>query len=834
MIIPKLSIINKHILIIFLATISSMLFGIEATFAHTPHDIIDSLEISPNYAKDKTLFITSSHKLLKSTDGGYSWKDIVNGLDHYSFLTSIIISPTFNTDQTLFVASDNDGIFKSKDGGSSWAKINSGLNHLNISLLSISLNFENDQIVLATAKNGGLYKTENGGENWHQILNDDIRITAISFHPDNKHILLGDDIGNLYLSKDEGRNWQQHTQINGSGAITSIAIASTAPLNKTVFIGTEKRGILKTTNGCATFKEMNHGLSDHSIISIALSPDYQLDNTLFSTAWSSAVFRSNNGGTTWEIHSKGITSDAQADSGKFQSPHYRDVKLPTTFGEDKTIFMGGFDGLFKSIDGGHNWEEMETLSIKLIMDMSLSIGNAENSSIAITTYGAGAYITRNQENKWDISNNGLKKARLSAVAFSPNYLSDNTIFTADNNGLLRSTNQGKNWGYISADFISKLITKIEYLIGKPKKKSPYPSVIGLSPNYASDNTVYFGTRYHGIYKSDKGGLSAKLLWNANGQFISSMVLSPNFSSDKTVFSCVRDSGVYKTTDNGNTWLPIKNGLTFVSTWQKNKNSYPGYNKDCYLAISQNYEVDRTVFAAFSKGLFKTSNGGENWQQVDEDMTNIVSINISPNFKTDKTLLLSQKGKGLFKSEDGGNSFFEIAPNLINNNHEIRFIEFSSYYATDNLIYIASEEEVFQSSDGGKTWEIISRPIRYENSTDVIRYEGDWQILKGENFSASSVSGSNVPYDKASFNFVGSGITWIGTKSHDQGIAKIYIDGNYVANVDQFTKSRENMVELYSIKKLDYGPHTITIEIDSSNNPNSSDFRIEIDAFDVLP
>ena len=255
-------------------------------------------------------------------------------------------------------------------------------------------------------------------------------------------------------------------------------------LDKTVFIGTEKRGVLKTTDGSITFAEINRGLSDRSIISIALSPDYQLDNTLFVTAWNTAVFRSNNGGATWEIHSKGITSHAQADSDKYQSPHYRNVKLSASFGEDTPLFIGGFNGLFKSIDGGHNWKEIETLSIKLIMDMSLSMGNAENSSIAITTYGAGAYITRNQENKWDISNTSLKKARLSAVAFSPKYLSDNTIFTADSYGLLKSTNQGKNWGYIPADFISKLITKIKYLLGKPKKKSPYPSVISLSPNLA--------------------------------------------------------------------------------------------------------------------------------------------------------------------------------------------------------------------------------------------------------------------------------------------------------------------------------------------------------------
>ncbi len=43
-----------------------------------------------------------------------------------------------------------------------------------------------------------------------------------------------------------------------------------------------------------------------------------------------------------------------------------------------------------------------------------------------------------------------------------------------------------------------------------------------------------------------------------------------------------------------------------------------------------------------------------------------------------------------------------------------------------------------------------------------------------------------------------------------------------------------MVNLYSVKGLLYGPHSILVEIADAKNSNSRGTRIEIDAFDVMP
>jgi photosystem II stability/assembly factor-like uncharacterized protein len=191
------------------------------TLAHSPHDVISTLEVSPTYYQDKTLFIIVLNRLLKSIDGGFSWKQLEKGLDNKSSLSSIKISPSYHYDKTLFLSSTGDGIYKSIDGGSSWHRGHDRLADLNVRFLSISPSYNSDNIVLAVGTKGGLHKTKNGGESWYQVIADNVKITAMDISSDltKKYILVGDDKGVLYVSTDGGEVWQQNFRIpNASGS----------------------------------------------------------------------------------------------------------------------------------------------------------------------------------------------------------------------------------------------------------------------------------------------------------------------------------------------------------------------------------------------------------------------------------------------------------------------------------------------------------------------------------------------------------------------------------------------------------------------------------------
>jgi len=835
-----------------------LLGGARVTLAHNPHDVIDTLELSPSYGQDGTLFIfTLVEGLQKSTDGGLSWKILANGLDNRGSVSSIAISPSYSSDQTLFISTRGDGVYRSQDGGASWVKVNDKLDDLNIHLLSISADYDADETLLAADTQGGLHKTTNGGRSWYRLLDNGVQITAMAFFGDGQKdaVLIGDRNGALHLSTDAGELWQQLSQIPDVGAITSIALPPNSSIDSPLFIGTERGGVFKTVDGGISFVAANNGLSNSPsgaagwcgsdseqssifIRSLATSPDYGTDATVFASTWCQAVFQSNDGGNSWQLYSQGVTTHSQADTPQYRLPHFGDLRISRTFSQDRTVFLGGFAGLFKSTDGGHTWTELEPSPPGTTT--GLAVSSKDDSMIAVTTSGGGLYTMDKRAARWTIRNKGLNRIELMDVAFSPNYPSDNTIFLVSEQDYVISKDGGNSWNANKVKYkeswIKRMIRFALYKLGLPipdaiRRPRIILDWIAVSPGFASDDTIYFGTRYDGVYESVDGAESWSAVWPDHQT--ASLAISPDFTSDRTLFAVDRHEGVHKTVDGGDTWRPVNKGLTlFVGTQQ-----FTASRGDFKLVISPNYRNDQTVFLGSPGGLYKTTDGGKSWQVLEVGAAElydcIIGLAMSPNYESDQTVVVSVRGKGLFESDDGGLTFVEIGTDLINSNYCLSGIEFSPSYATDYTIYGMSREEVFQSTDGGHSWQMLPRPTRYEDKREMIRYEGQWQRLEDSDFSTSSITHSDVAHDKAVFDFVGTGITWIGTESNDQGIARVYIDGGYETEVDQFGSASRFMVTSFSVKDLDYGLHTITVEVTDTKNPVSTSHRIAIDAFDVV-
>lgn len=690
------------------------LLGTETTSAHNPHDAIEAAAISPEYARDQTVFIAPINEgLFKSTNGGVSWKLLVNGLDNTGPISSIAISPAFQLDQTLFVSTVGDGIFRSGDGGKSWVQTSNGLDNLSIDSLSMSTSYDTDKVVLAIDNQGVLYKTKNAGTKWYHVSNFDAPITTVAFNANQKNnvVLIGDSNGSLYKSHDSGNSWKQSFLFKDSGAVTSIAISPNNSSDTTIYVGTEERGIFKSTDA-KSFLAVSTGLSDTSIRSLSLSPNYETDSTIFASTWNKAVFKSTNGGANWQLYTQGITTNKQADSVRHKSPHFRKLCISNDFVNDKTLFLAGFDGLFKSTNGGHEWKEMETLTTNRISGMDIS---PDGNSIAITTTGKGVYISNNRGLKWTKSNKGLNTVELMNVAFSPNYPSDNTIFVVSEIDFAISTDGGNNWkptkleeDHKWTNLIRRVLRRVGFSQIKIIKGRRLSSdIIAPSPNFSSDKIIYLGTRYDGIFQSLDMGFNWNAIWP--DQRISDLVISHEFSSDNTLFAFARVGGIFKSVDRGLSFQPINTGMMFKYShiWQSSPQK-----GDLNLMLSPDYINDQNVFAGTPEGLFRSKNGGENWQRLQiinlSERDYIMDMAISPDYENDQTIITSVRGRGLFKSNDSGLTFFEIGSNLINNNYSLERIAFSPTYATDRTIYGTSYQEIFKSINNGRHWKILPK------------------------------------------------------------------------------------------------------------------------------
>ena len=202
-----------------------------------------------------------------------------------------------------------------------------------------------------------------------------------------------------------------------------------------------------------------------------------------------------------------------------------------------------------------------------------------------------------------------------------------------------------------------------------------------------------------------------LLWDTLDMHVRSLVVSPHYSTDRTLFVSL-DNALYTSHDGGGSWEPVESAFDF---------------RRCVLVISPQYEVDQTLFAGGLSGLFRTRDGGETWEKLrfgdgDLDMP-IAGLAISPCFATDRQIVVQVGGGELFLCRDYGDTFEAVPSESADSGYEFSQIiqresaplmKFSPNYDKDTTLYAASMHELVKSTDGGKTWVEVPRPIRYES------------------------------------------------------------------------------------------------------------------------
>lgn len=146
----------------------------------------------------------------------------------------------------------------------------------------------------------------------------------------------------------------------------------------------------------------------------------------------------------------------------------------------------------------------------------------------------------------------------------------------------------------------------------------------------------------------------------------------------TVFAAFQRGGVFKSSDGGATWSPADRGL-------------PG---DAWCELVAAPMDSSTLYAACGDGLFKTTNRGALWRQLDLD--NPVPPVVAP---SDPRVVYQPPEYGVVRSQDGGRHWQQV--------HASIPTKCASAFAidpTDPLVLFCGDDEwVKVSRDGGVTW-----------------------------------------------------------------------------------------------------------------------------------
>lgn len=675
----------------FLGLLTAVLWGLLSlnVQAHDPHDVVQQVELSPTYRQDQSIYLLVRGNFLKSTDGGSTWQRQVKGLDHHTPLTAFDVAPT--DPNHLYLSTEGDGLYQSDNGGEAWQQINQGLSELSLVKVAVSTT-DADQVFVA-GHDRNLYRRADNV--WTLALNTEVPVGAIATTPNR--ILVGDQQGQLYRSTDAGQTWTSLGKANS--AITSISAVADSD---TIWVGTNGDGVLFTDDGGQTLTAVNQGLPETSIQDV-VSPD---GTQLYASTANQGVFFSDNGGESWQPVDSGLTKTDQADKMGF--PHFTDLALSPDYGQDGTLLASGFNGLFKTTNQGENWQQLDTLPGDIVMALGLSPDYGNDSTVVAVTYVGEAYMSEDGGDSWMPMAKGMElpfftdsfepidlnddPRRFQSLAFSPDYAKDNTLFaTILNNGVLRYS-QRSGW-------------KLQGF-----KDWERALAIAPSPNFAQDKTIFVGTQKGRVYRSDNGGKSFNKVGEIEPQFGNEspfMVVSPDYGNDKTVFMTGVD-GVYRTTDAGKSWQAVtdkalmadrlKLKLAISSNYGTNQTLWLGstngllqsqdggstwteitgpFGNNPYVeavAVSPDYGNDQTLMVSVrGQGLFKSIDGGNSFVAVGDPA---IPVAIVTNFEYGAMPLV-----------------------------------FSPNYANDQTVYGfgSVRGEIFKSTDGAETWQTITLP-----------------------------------------------------------------------------------------------------------------------------
>ena len=125
----------------------------------------------------------------------------------------------------------------------------------------------------------------------------------------------------------------------------------------------------------------------------------------------------------------------------------------------------------------------------------------------------------------------------------------------------------------------------------------------------------------------------------------------------------------------------------------------------------------------------------------------------------------------------------------------------------------------------------SAPTRYEQTDPSVTYTAGWSQDSSRSWSAGSAAVSTTPGAQATFTFTGPSVNWIGGRGPWAGIARVSVDGAFVAEVDAYS-SEEIRVTMFTVNGLTNASHTLTIEVTGQMNAAALSNYVVVDAFDV--
>lgn len=310
--------------------------------------------LSPEFARDRTVFTSGYGMLLaRSGDAGTTWSFEASGVRALSSY-ALSIAPTWKDEGLMFLGI-NEGYWRSTDRGANWTKHELApfvkpegprQNH-DITQVVYSPNFATDRICYGVSF-GGVYVSKDAGASFRCLAPPVQYSIEVALSPDFPHdhtLFVGGS--RLARSTDGGE-----TFVTGlvNSPVFGVAFATDWVTTGEAYGWSGYIGFVRSTDRGVSWKASNGGLDGHRPTSVRLDPRFAQNGALYMTTFGGGLFRSGDRGLSWQRHG---SRDRRLD-------HCTTLALSPAFGEDRTMFLGNLEGIWRSTDGGDSFALVTT------------------------------------------------------------------------------------------------------------------------------------------------------------------------------------------------------------------------------------------------------------------------------------------------------------------------------------------------------------------------------------------------------------------------------------------------------------------------------------------